>query len=84
MTTRRLTFIGHGQNNIIKTNSNLYFTATAKKLARLSKERLNEILAVISSNSEERQQLDLLPRCWHGNEFFSVKANQNLWNKSEI
>ena len=84
MTTRQLNFIGYGQNNVIKTTSNLYFTATAKKLARLSKERLNEILELLSSNSEERQQLDLLPRCWHANEFFSVKANQNLWNKSEI
>ncbi len=82
-TTRKLTFIGHGQNNTIKTYSNLYFTATAKKLARLSKERLNEILTLLSSNSKERQQLDLLPRCWHANEFFSVKANQNLWNKSD-
>jgi hypothetical protein len=83
MTTRKLTFIGYGQNNTIKINSNLYFTATAKKISRLSKERLNEILTLLSSNSEERQKLDLLPRCWHANQFFSVKANQNLWNKSE-
>lgn len=83
MTTRKLTFIGYGQNIIIKNNSNLYFTQTAKKLATLSKERLNEILELLSSNSQERKQLDLLPRCWYGNEFFSIKANQNLWNKAE-
>ena len=83
MTTRKLTFIGYGQNIIIKKNSNLYFTRTAKKLASLSKERLNEILELLSSNSSERKELDLLPRCWQANEFFSIKSNQNLWNKSD-
>jgi hypothetical protein len=83
MTTRQLTFIGYGQNCVVKNSSNLYFTQTAKKLATLSKERLNEILELLSSNSQERQQLDLLPRCWHANEYFSIKANQNLWNNIE-
>ncbi|MCP4320476.1 MAG: hypothetical protein GY787_01180, partial [Alteromonadales bacterium] len=54
MTTRKLTFIGYGQNIIIKNSCNLYFTQTAKKLARLSKERLNEILELLSSNAQER------------------------------
>jgi hypothetical protein len=83
MATRKLTFIGYGQNGVIKNTGNLYFTQTAKKLATLSKERLNEILELLSSNSQERQQLDLLPRCWHANEYFSIKANQNLWNNIE-
>lgn len=79
--TRQLTYIGFGQNIIIKKTSNLYFTQTAKKLTTLSKERLNEILDLLSSDSQERKKLDLLPRCWHAKEFFSVKSNQNLWNK---
>jgi hypothetical protein len=79
--TRQLTYIGFGQNIMIKKTSNLYFTQTAKKLTTLSKERLNEILDLLSSDSQERKQLDLLPRCWHAKEFFSVKSNQNLWNK---
>jgi len=83
MTTRKLTFIGYGQNIIITNNSNLYFTETAKKLATLSKSRLHEILELLSSNAQERKESDLLPRCWHANEFFSVKVNQNLWNKGE-
>lgn len=83
MTTRKLTFIGYGQNSIIQNNCNLYFTQTAKKLAKLSKDRLNEILELLSSNAQERQESDLLPRCWYGNEFFSIKANQNLWNKGD-
>jgi hypothetical protein len=82
-TTRKLTFISHGQNTAVQNDKNLYFTKTAKKLATLSKDRLNEILELLSSNSQERKELDLLPRCWHANEFFSIKVNQNLWNKAE-
>lgn len=81
--TRKLTFIGYGHNIEVKKQNNLYFPNMAKKLASLSKERLNEILELLSSNYQERQQLDLLPRCWHAGEFFSVKAYQKLWNRDE-
>lgn len=81
MATRKLAFIGYGHNIEVKKNNNLYFPYMAKKVATLSKERLNEILELLSSNYQERQQLDLLPRCWHANEFFSVKTNQKLWNR---
>ena len=81
--TRKLAFIGHGHNIEIKKNNNLYFPQMAKKVAKLSKERLNEILELLSSNYQERQQLDLLPRCWHANEFFSAKAHQKLWNRTD-
>ncbi|WP_114327174.1 hypothetical protein [Candidatus Colwellia aromaticivorans] len=81
--TRKLAFISHGHNIEVEKQSNLYFPHMAKKVARLSKERLNEILELLSSNYQERQELDLLPRCWHANEFFSVKINQKLWNKKD-
>lgn len=83
MVTRKLAFMGFGHDVVIKENCNLYFTQTAKKLAKLSKERLNEILELLSSNAEERKQLDLLPRCWHTKEYFSVKIHQKLWNRIE-
>jgi len=81
--TRKLTFISYGHNTEVKKKNNLYFPHMAKKVASLSKERLNEIFELLSSNYKERQQLDLLPRCWHANEFFSVKEFQKLWNKEE-
>lgn len=81
--TRKLTFISYGHNIEVQKRNNLYFPHMAKKLASLSKERLNEILELLSSNYQERQELDLLPRCWHANEFFSLKANQKLWNKED-
>lgn len=80
--TRNLTFIGHGQDIIIQQKSNLYNTETAQGFASLSKDRLNEILELLSSNYQERKSLDLLPRCWHASEFFSLKDHQKLWNKS--
>ncbi|MEW6990687.1 hypothetical protein AADZ91_08340 [Colwelliaceae bacterium 6441] len=80
--TRNLTFIGHGQDTVISLESNLYNTETAQQFATLSKERLNEILELLASNYQERKELDLLPRCWHANDFFSMKDNQKLWNKN--
>lgn len=83
MVTRKLAFMGFGHDVVIKEDNNLYFSQTAKKLTTLSKDRLNEILALLSSNAQERKQLDLIPRCWHAKEYFSVKTNQKLWNKVE-
>lgn len=80
--TRNLTFLGHGQDIIISHEINLYNTETAQGFASLSKERLNEILELLSSNYQERKNLDLLPRCWHAGEYFSLKNHQKLWNKS--
>lgn len=79
--SRNITFINHGQDIIITNGSNLHFPKTAKKLSSISKERLNEILELLSSNYAERQKLDLLPRCWHPKDYFSIKAYQKLWNK---
>jgi hypothetical protein len=58
--TRQLTFIGH--DLIIKKINNLYFMETAKEFSSINKERLNEILALLSSNYLERKEPVLLPR----------------------
>jgi hypothetical protein len=79
--TRQLTFISYGHDIVVDIKRNLYFPETAKSLANISKKRLMEILEKLSSNYKEREQLDLLPRCWHANEFFSVRENQKLWIK---
>ncbi|MDO6445045.1 hypothetical protein Q4493_04570 [Colwellia sp. 1_MG-2023] len=80
--TRNLTFLGHGLDIVIPLEMNLYNTETAQGFASLSKERLNEILELLSSNYQERKNLDLLPRCWHAGEYFSLKNHQKLWNKN--
>ena len=79
--TRKLAFIGYGHDITIPSDRNLYFPETAKSMVNISKERLAEILELLSSNYQERKDLDLIPRCWHSKEYFSMKGNQNLWNK---
>lgn len=80
--TRGLTFIGHGQDIVITDDINLYNTETAKEFASISKDRLNEILEKLASNYQERKKLDLLPRCWHANDYFGMRNHQKLWNKT--
>ena len=79
--TRQLTFIGHGHDLVVKKTNNLYFVETAREFSSINKERLNEILELLSSNYLERKELDLLPRCWQPEEFFTKKVNQKLWNR---
>jgi hypothetical protein len=79
--TRHLAFISFGQDIIVPKARNLHFPEAAKKLNKVSKERLSEILTLLSSNYTERQALDLIPRCWFANEYFSIKDHQKLWNK---
>ncbi|MGB1197908.1 MAG: hypothetical protein ACPG46_02605 [Thalassotalea sp.] len=81
--TRYLAFIGFGQDLVVAPESNLYNVEVAQRFATLSKERLNEILELLASNYADRKKLDLLPRYWHAGDFFSVKENQKLWNKSQ-
>ena len=80
--TRHLEFISYGLNIRIKCEDNLYLSAVASKLATISKDRLREILALLASNYHERDNLELVPRCWHAGEYFSIKGNQKLWNKT--
>jgi len=79
--TKQLSFISHGSDLVVRKSENLYFKSSAKRLAKMSKERLLEILEKLVSNYTERAELDLIPRCWHPKSFFSVKGNQKLWNK---
>jgi len=80
--TRSLQFICYGHDLEVPLSGNLYHPEAAEQFSRLSKERLNEILVLLASNYTERKKLDLLPRCWHAGEYFSMKDHQNLWNKA--
>ena len=67
---------------VISVENNLYFPQARKKLEVMSKERLLEILSKLVSNFEERKNMDLLPKCWFPDEYFSYGKHQNLWNKT--
>lgn len=83
LATRNLQFISHGSDSIISKDKNLYIPGVSKKLEKVSTERLREILKILSSNYEEGIELELIPKCWFAREFFSLKKNQNLWNKAK-
>ncbi|WP_337840795.1 hypothetical protein [Rheinheimera sp.] len=80
--TRNLTFSQTASNLVISVENNLYFPQARKKLEVMSKERLLEILSKLVSNFEERKNMDLLPKCWYPDEYFSYGKHQNLWNKT--
>ncbi len=80
--TRNLNYTHAGSNLTVRRDNNLYFPQAQKKLERMSEERLREILSKLVSNFEERANMDLIPKCWGPDEFFTLLKNQNLWNRS--
>ncbi|MBU2279904.1 MAG: hypothetical protein KKB45_14005 [Gammaproteobacteria bacterium] len=79
--TRNLTYNTFGINVVVSVENNLYFQSAQQKLEKMSEERLKEILSKLVSNLEERTTMDLIPKCWHPDEFFTFLKNQNLWNR---
>lgn len=79
--TRNLTYNTFGINVVVSVDNNLYFQSAQQKLEKMSEERLQEILSKLVSNLEERSTMDLIPKCWHPDEFFTYLKNQNLWNR---
>jgi hypothetical protein len=79
--TRSMTFSNTGTNVVVSVDNNLYFPTARKKLEKMSEERLLEILSKLVSNFEERKNMDLIPKCWFPDEYFSYSKNQNLWNR---
>ncbi len=79
--TRNLSYISSGSDEVIKKSSNLFFPANRKKLMRIGRERLMEIMGQLSGNFSPEAVDDLIPCCWEPADYFSFKKNQNLWNK---
>jgi len=81
--TRNLAFHHAGANLLLSAENILFFPQAQQKLERISEDRLREILSKLVSNFEERISMDLLPKCWHPDEYFLTTKHQNLWNKSD-
>lgn len=80
--TRNLTYISFGNDEVIKKSTNLFFPANRKKLMRIGRERLTEIMSQLSDNFTPDAIDDLVPSFWEPSDYFSFKKNQNLWNKA--
>lgn len=80
--TRGLTYITSIADETVPRSTNLYFKANHKKLMRIGKERLTEIMSSLSANFTQEDIDALVPSCWEPSDYFSVKKYQNLWNRT--
>ena len=80
--TRNLTFISSGADEQIATSNNLFFANTKKRLMRLGKDRLIEIMSLLSADYDPNNAEELIPSCWDPRDYFSLKKHQNLWNRN--
>ena len=80
--TKGLVFNSSGQDCSIEPSNNLYFIIARKKLEKIDKVRLKEILSKLWGNVEGQQDtVELVPKCWTPYEYFFYAKQQNLWNK---
>lgn len=77
--TRNLRYISSGRDVVVKKTENLYFSSNHKKIQRIDKERLNEILKQLSGGKQLSAD-DMIPQFWEPYDFFLEKKHQNLWN----
>ncbi|MCC5824693.1 hypothetical protein [Alkalimonas sp.] len=82
MVTRNLSYQISVMGCTVRVENNLFFPQARKKLEKIKPDRLKEILMQLVSNYEERKDMDLIPKCWHPDEYFAYARNQNLWNKA--
>lgn len=80
--TRNQQYINHGHHEVVAKSLNLYFPANRKKLMRVGKDRLREIMSQLSSNFTPDAVDDLVPSFWEPYDFFAFKKHQNLWAKT--
>jgi len=82
--TRTMTFFSAGNDYVITPANNLYYPKARKKLEKISETRLKEILSQLWDNFENRQETEeLIPKCWHPYEYFTMPRYQNLWNNAD-
>lgn len=79
--TRNLTYISAGQDETIARATNLYFPANRKKLMRIGRERLTEIMDKLSGSFTPDAIDELVPGYWEPFDYFLFKKHQNLWNR---
>lgn len=82
--TRNMQFNAFAVNRVIGKANNLFYASTRKKLEKVNKAKLVEILRELKNDFSESEDVDLIPKCWHPQDFFSFTRTQNLWNKAEV
>jgi hypothetical protein len=80
--TRNMTFNAAGQDIQIKPGNNLYFPKARRKLEKIPRVKLMQILPKLNFDYEVRLDEGLIPSCWRPFSYFCYGKNQNLWNNS--
>jgi hypothetical protein len=80
--TCQLSYISSGNTEVIKEQFNLRFESSRKKLTKVDKARLIEIMQKLVHQFEPADVANLIPAYWEPHEYFSDKRNQNLWSES--
>jgi hypothetical protein len=78
--TRNLAYITSGDSAVIKKTVNLHYPLARKKLTKIERERLIQILEKLRHNFDPEEVSDLIPEFWEPYEYFFVKKRQNLWS----
>jgi hypothetical protein len=64
---------------------NLYFKPARDRLkSNVPEQKLKELLQLLYKDAEAQYLRHLLPQCWEPDNFFSLGANQNLWNNAHL
>lgn len=80
--TRSLSFISSGCDEPISKEVNLYYKANHKKLIKMDKAKLQEILTQLSGDFAQENMENLIPMFWEPSAYFTERKHQNLWNKA--
>lgn len=80
--TRNLSYISSGQVIKIDKGNNLHYAEARSKLKKIPNHRLKDIMQKLSHDFNPADVEEMLPSYWEPHEYFSIKKNQNLWNRA--
>jgi hypothetical protein len=79
--TRNLAYIISGDAETIKKSVNLHYAVARKKLNKIEKGRLIQILEQLRHNFDPNDVQDMVPTHWEPFDYFFMRKRQNLWTR---
>lgn len=79
--TRNLAYIISGDVETIKKTVNLHYPVARKKLNKIEKGRLIQILEQLRHNFDPKDVQEMVPTHWEPYDYFFMRKRQNLWTR---